>query len=489
MDRRQFLAYAFAGLWPSPAIPDAHGALFSGKRSGDRFIAPAWEPVAGQIRTISYAARAHPLGRGAVLSEISPSYYDWNPDKPNLGLYGIKRVSNGAVAYSWGSVNGFCGASFNTDTRQIVCYGGGHASANACAPFCFDLNDLRWKWLDTPLPFDGYARLWFAGAKTDKSTVMSYYTADELDYDWGEVQGGYSGYGAYARPGVIQPVPGHSRGMLVHLPAAAMGNAKGALLKIGQATGVLSGIYSYPTHTFDYDTARWSRGAQRLPNAGGGWRATRYDPVSNKVIMVGSANTSTDAIYVWDVATRTYSLRYTSPTIQTATDHGANVLHEASGLYIVPSSRKADGSVAGGLDGVTFRFFACPVESIVGTGAFAFSTLTVDVDGAWPLNSSGYNLAIGWAYCPADKCLYTINGEGGSNKYWRLSPPPNASSTGDYLTGMWTMKELIFASGTNSSSGRSWVYNRLSWDRKSRSFVFHCDAVSGPVQAFRPEGV
>ena len=41
---------------------------------------------------------------------------------------------------------------------------------------------------------------------------MAYYPEELLDYDWGEVKGDWSGFGAYARPGVVQPIPGHTRG-------------------------------------------------------------------------------------------------------------------------------------------------------------------------------------------------------------------------------------------------------------------------------------
>ena len=76
MRRRQFLSYVLAGFSSPPAIPEVFSSPSGGTNLGDRFVTPSWAPAAGQIKVISYAVRAHPLGRGAVLAEISPSYYD-----------------------------------------------------------------------------------------------------------------------------------------------------------------------------------------------------------------------------------------------------------------------------------------------------------------------------------------------------------------------------------------------------------------------------
>lgn len=484
MRRRDFLAVSLTATCSGKM-------LLAAPRQESRTV-PAWAPAPGEIRVISSPPGRHPSGRGAVLGEISPVFYPWNPghEQRSLDVFGIKHPQTGAIAYAWGSITGYCGSSFNTDTRQLVMHGAGHASANVCAPFCFDLNDLRWKWLDVPLPFDNYALLWFGGLKTDKATTMAYYPAELLDYDWGEVKGDWSGFGAYARPGVVQPIPGHTRGNLVHLPASLVGNKKGALLNFTASAGVLSGNYSRKSHMWDYEALRWQRTRQWFPERSGPghWRGSQLDAETGKVVIMGSCSPSSP-LFVFDVASGTYAARYPGNRVDSCMDLGGNVLHAHSRLHIMPAARTREGKSAGGNNGVTFDFLACPVDSLVGADRFDFTPLNVVVEAGWPLNASGHNLAIGWSYCPADRCLYTINGEGGSNTYWRLAPPPNARTTGEHLEGRWTLSELTFTSGHNAAPGRSWLYNRLSWDEVSRSFVFIADGTRAPVQAFRPAGV
>jgi len=484
MQRRDFLAVSLAAA--------CRGAIARTPTRREAGEGVPWAPVSGEIRAISYLPGKHPSGTGAVLGEINPVSYSWNPGhaKRSLDVFGIKHPETGAIAYSWGSITGYCGSSFNTDTRQLVMYGAGHASANVCAPFCFDLNDLRWKWLDVPLPFDNYALLWFGSRKTDKATTMAYYSADQIDYEWGEVKGDWPGFGTYARPGVVQPIPGHTRGNLVHLPASLVGNTRGALLNFTASAAVLSGNYSRKSHLWDYGASRWKRTREWFPERSGPghWRGAQLDAEAGKVIIMGSCSPSSP-LYVFDVASGLYVARYPGNRVDSCMDLGGNILHESSRLHIMPAARTRDGKAAGGNNGVTFDFFACPVDSIIGTGGISFSQLRVVVEAGWPLNASGHNLAIGWSYCPADHCLYTINGEGGSNKYWRLAPPPNARTPGEYLNGLWTLSEQVFSSGYNAASGRSWIYNRLSWDEVSLSFVFISDGTNAPIQTFRPEGV
>lgn len=473
-----------------PASPETY-VIASGEPLGaGRFVAPDWAPAAGEIKTISKAAGFFGTNGGATLAEINPAYQSWNPDAPSLGVFGIKNPNNGIAAYSWGSITGYCGSSFNTDKRQLVMYGAGHASANVYAPFAFDLADRKWKWLDESLPFDGYARLWFNGYNPDKTTTLTYYSEDEIDYDWGEVKGDYSGYGAFARPGIVQPIPGHSRSNLTHIPASLAGNAGGKLFNFCGSAGVLSGNYSRKSHLWDYDTARWSRTAQWFPEAAGPghWRGSKLDVETGKVIIMGSCGPSSP-LYVHDVESGIYTARYPINSVTSCSDIGGCLVHEVGRLFIMPAARDSSGASANGLNGATFEFIAGIIDEMIGAGSFTLASLNVIVESTWPLTSAGNNLSIGWQYCPVDKCLYTINGTGGSDKYWRLAPPPNATTPGEYLTGTWTLSELTFLSGANAATGISWMYNRLSWDKKSRSFIFISDGTSAPVQAFRPAGV
>jgi len=454
-----------------------------------RGVVPAWAPSAGQIKQISQAPGYFGTNQGATCAEISPAYQSWNPNAPNLNPYNA-----GNVSYGWFSHYGYCGSSFNSDTRQIVMYGAGHASINVCAPYCFDLKDLRWKWLDTPLPFDGFELVLDSGIPQPptKAQMESYYPPEQYDYDWGDLNGSWSGWpSGYGRAGKIQPVPSHTRAGMVHLPASLVGNSKGALLLAGSYTGVLANSGNFGGHIFDYDTQTWSRLNQRPTSPLG---SPVFDAQTRKVVYFGNGEIASTTYRVLDVDARTWTTRTASASAFYTTDGGGQLLHKASRLHIVPAHVDDAGTSSWTTRDawVRYRFFATPFDAIVGSGSFARTELTVNAVTTWPLTSLGNNQYLGWSYCPVDKCLYIINGEHGSNKYWRLAPPVGAVTQNDYLTGTWTLTEHAFVSGAVQSPGarpRSMMYNRMQWDAVSRSFVFWPDEITGPVQAFRPEGI
>jgi hypothetical protein len=441
---------------------------------------PSWAPSAGHIVTISYPAGQHPLGRGATLAEISPAYQEWNPLRPSVALYG-----NGW--YGWNSYNSYCGCAFNSDTRQIVLYGAGHAAINVCAPACFDLTDRRWKWLDRPLPFDANALAIRSGYPQPLSEehYRQFYSAEQVDYLWGEVKGDWSGWPkGYGRPGKIQPIPTHSRGTLIHIPGSVYGNRHGALLYHGQATGLFSGSLSVASHLYDFDTNSWSRTTNHYPSEGMGFRGCVFDRQTGKAVAFGNGGSPSTTYCIFDAATRLWTTCKASVPVATSTDHPGNVLHEAARLHIVPAQRDAQGRPAH--QGGVYHFWATPVDHIFGTGHFAPVMLNVSVMGGWPLNKQGNNAFIGWSYCPLDQCLYAINGTAGSDRYWRLAPPPDAVTQSDFLNGVWTLTEHTFVSGRLATDGQ--VFNRLCWDATSASFIWYGNAVTGEVQAFRPNG-
>ena len=448
---------------------------------------PAWAPSAGHVVSISYPAGQHLLGRGATLAEISPAYQEWNPTKPSVALYGNRW-------YGWHSYYGYCGCAFNGDTRQIVLYNAGHASINVCAPSCFDLNDLRWKWLDIPLPFDANAAAVNAKVPQPMSVeqYQQFYPPEQVDYLWGEVQGDWSGWpSGFGRPGKVQPIPTHTLGTLVHIPGTTYGNVKGAMLYHGRATGLFAGTLSVASHLYDFDTNSWSRTRNKYSTSGISSRGCVFDSQSGKAVAFGNGVNPSSTYHIFDAATKLWMTRTATVAVATSTDHPGNVLHEASRLHIVPAPRDALGAPSS--LAVAYQFWAASFDAIVGRGAFFPVQLSISVKGGWPLNDLGHNRYIGWAYCPEDKCLYAINGTHNSNKYWRLVPPVGAVSQSDYLTGTWTLTEHTFTSGAIQSPGkytsRSMMYNRLSWDQVSRSFIWFPDDVNGPVQAFRPEAL
>ncbi|MFB0935603.1 MAG: hypothetical protein QMB52_07495 [Propionivibrio sp.] len=488
MQRREFVSYLVAAACDC-GLAMAAPAPVRGKASGATGGVPAWAPAPGEIRNVSYAPRMHPLGAGATLAEIDPKYQAWNPEAPRQGPYK-------ATEYYWGSVNGYSGICWNTDTRQLVNYGAGHASINVCAPFCFDLNDLRWKWLDTPLPFDGYGRVRTAGGISEpppQSAIDRLYPNGEIDYSWGELNGDSPGWeaqygrGPWLRPGKIQPIPGHTRNVLGHVPASIMGNGKGGLFKFGSASGVLGGTHSIGSHIFDHDTATWRRTANQPPNFRGSTTAqsTIVDAQTGTVIHYGGGQ----QFKVFDFSTDAWRpMQVASNAVEGSTDAG-NVLALPPGRLLVAAFARDQAGRAAYYNGKTFVFCAVDIDAVVGKGIFSLTTLSVDAR-AWPLNSAGNNTGIGWGFCPENASFYCVNGEHQSPGYWRLAPPAGATRQSHYLSGTWTLTQHSFVSGTLSSPGhRSWVFNRLSWDPASRSFLWFPDDVNGPVQAFRPAEV
>lgn len=190
---------------------------------------------------------------------------------------------------------------------------------------------------------------------------------------------------------------------------------------------------------------------------------------------------------VLDIATRTWSTR--TATVETGvTECRGNIIHTQSRLHIAPIAMDKTG-VAYNF-GEYFDFWACDVDAIVGSGTFTPKKLIVNAVSTWPIKNVDYgNYSIGWQFCPLDECLYAVNGLNGSNKYWRLAPPDNASTQSDYLTGTWTLTEHTFAAGQFLSSLSVFnqpVYQRLQWDKNSRAFIWHSSSLLMPVQAWRP---
>lgn len=247
-----------------PAVPTDRivGAPSGGFIAGGRYVAPVWAPVAGEIKTISKAAGYFGTNGGATVAEINPAYQTWNPDAPAQGRFA-------PAAYYWVSILGYAGVCWNPETRQLINYGAGHASPNVTAPFGFDLKELRYKWLDTPLPFDGYGRVLTGGYSVppSQSVIDVQYPNGEVDYTWGDLNGDSTGWPeGFAQPGIIQPITSHTRGHLAYIPSAILGNASGGMFVHGQYTGVLSGASSRGSHIFDFDTKRWRRTANIKPD-------------------------------------------------------------------------------------------------------------------------------------------------------------------------------------------------------------------------------
>lgn len=449
--------------------------------------APTWSPAPGEIKQISHPAGYFGTNGGATLAEISPNYQAWNPEAPGNGPYNDPD----SYGYYWSSINSYSGICWNKTTRQLVNYGAGHSAINVCAPFCFDVNELRWKWLDTPLPFDGYGRVLAGGysAPPSQATINLLYPNGEVDYTWGDVNGDSSawydtyGDGPWIRPGVKQPVPSHTRSHLGFVPPSIIGNTKGALFKFGPYSGVLGGVNSVGSHLFNFDTASWRRTVNQPP----GSSSSFVSPVIDEKTKTAVAFIGGNVFKVFDFVTDSWrSLRISSNSVAGSVDSGSCIWIESVRLILIIAARNSSGGAADN-NGVTFDFYTVPYDDVIGSGLFSITKLNVYAT-SWPLSATtGTNAWIGFSRCPENDACYCVNGDTNSTKYWRLSPPSGLKTATNYTAGEWTLTEQAFSTGTlNSPGGRSYVYNRLSWDALSRSFLWFPNSVTGVVQAFRP---
>lgn len=474
-------------------MSESYACVSGGVIAAGRYVAPAWAPAAGELKTISKAAGFFGTNGGATLAEIDPNYQWWDTNPASNQPFG-------GPSQPWSTISTSSGAGFNSDTRQYFGYGAGGSSMNVCAPFAFDLNDLRWKWLDQPLPFDGYQSLstWTVAA------AAALYPAEQLDPYWGEVLGGWSGWPeALRRSGVLQPIPCHSRAQLLHIPAQVAGNSKGKFFKCDMPTGVTSGLAdsTVSSHLFDFDTALWARAVNRPFNssASANGRGIALDKQRGKATMFGAGQANSTSYWVLDVATETWSTRTATGSVALATDTCGTLTHDAADLYVMPAQRDGSGNPAGVgngsttlSNGVTYDFWVVRLADLAASsGAFSPVKLNVSVVSGWPLNpATGVHDRAGWTYCPIDKCLYCVGGWNGTSKYWKLTPPAGAVTQAEYISGTWTLTEHTFSTGTFSTSLTLVPqYNRLKWDAKSRAFIWHAGGLNDPVMAFRPYGL
>lgn len=453
---------------------------------------PAWAPNSGHVANISYAKGAHPNGRfgGAVMSEIDPRHQTWNPLSPAQGPYGGLEGS-----YYFNSIHAYCGAVFNPTTRQIVGYGAGHSAINIGAVWAFDLQDLAWKWLDSPLPTDGLSlpRVHGSNVPIPRNVMERYYPPEQYDFEWGDWNGGWSGWPAgYGQPGKRFPEPGHSRSALCFIPGHAYGNQSGAMLKLAASTGSNGGTYATGTHLFDFDSRQWIRTKNR-PTATGG--STVFDSMTSKTYSVGQDGASgyVNAIKVFDVKSQSWEPNKTThggPYMNFSAGGGGLNIHPPSRLALISCPQDALGNP---LHPIKFGIFATAIDAML-ANHFSWIALSVAAD-SWPVGSDGFMWTPEWALCPINNCFYTINGVNDSHTLWKLSPPVYARTQAEHLGGVWTLKAEtlsgvpLYSRDQAGQIGDSYVYKKLSWDTKSRSFLWFSNWYEGPVQAIRPLGL
>ncbi len=467
------------------------GAATSGPTNTSIDVLPTWAPAPGQIANISYKKGEHPDGArgGAVMSEIDPRYQTWNPSAPAQGPYGGTEGS-----YQFNSIHAYCGATFNSDTRQIVGYGAGHSAINVGAVWAFDLNDLAWKWIDTPLPTDGLSLPRFAGfsAPISKTGIERFYPSDQYDFTWGDWNGSWAGWPTgFEQPGKIFPEPGHSRSAICFILGSVFGNQKGAMLKLSASTGSNGGTFATGTHLFNFDTRQWKRTANR-PSATGG--STVFDSVSGRTFSVGQDSSSgfVNSIKVFNVGTNSWepdSITSGGPYMNFSAGGGGINIHDPSRLVLISCPQDNAGKA---LNPTRFGIYATDIGGVL-AGRFSWYQLSVSAS-SWPVGSDGLIWSPEWVICPANGCFYTVSGVDGSKLLWKLAPPSNAKTQAEHLVGTWTVSAEVmggvplYSRNQAGGVGDSFVYKRLCWDQKSRCFIWFSNWYEGPVQAIRPTG-
>lgn len=456
------------------------------------YSTPSWAPAAGQFVNVSYATHSHPQGLPAVLEEISPQYQSWNPRGVGTGPVGPWGGAAPAILYNFYQITDYCGMTFSPSLRKYIGFGAGHASICVTAPYAFDLATRSWEWMSVPIPSDGFTKL--NGQPATASTVATYYPPAQFDTTWGDWNGSYSGWPeGFAQPGKIFPETGHSYTSLLTIPGPKYGNENGALLVVSSPTGATTGTDMIGSHLYDFDSRSFLRTTNRPISTGNTAGGLSYDPTTNKVYMcTWTSSAPRNTMDVLDVATKTWSTRTSTNYVELMQDSGGMVTYPDANIVMLFTQATPAGVPS--FSGTTHLIRAASISAI-NNNNFTWSTIAVS-GSSWPLRGDGTLSSIAWAYCPLDKCLYAVNGRNNSTSIWKISPPPSAMSTSDYLTGTWTISQVTMTSGAlycynriGSPTVSSYVYNRLQWDNESSSFLWSSDYYGGPVQAFRPPGV
>lgn len=463
----------------SGLAPDI-GAVISGQVFGtvgcswnsELTVAP-WAPVSGTIANISLNTRV----------DINPANDPLaNPNYPLDAPWED-------AGYGWHTVAAYCGAVMAEDIGSKGTYlqygGAGHAAVNATFMFGFDLDDRLWKRIQKrPLPTDSLGL-----AAADQANFGSYYSVDQLDSTWGNWKGDYSGWGSFAQPGYNPPVGGHTRNSWVYRPASAVGNTSGQVITAWHDTGRLSGTGSRGSHIWDADTGNWSHTTNLRPNAGSSVGGIRYFPHLDAVIGMNleSSSSGYQFLDVLDCSTMTWSRRTLTNGIDCYVDATCFACDD---LYVFVSN-VAD-------PGTPMLFYGIEASKIKDGISAGWTPLNISA-ASYPLSGTTdiyleFTKNVQWEQCPIDGNFYAVNRLHGSNKLWKLVPPPG--NTAAKLAGTWTITEQTLTGETldcrisnGTSLWPSFDYSRLRWSTWANAFIWTSDYNAGNVQAIRPQGV
>lgn len=477
------------------------GAIITGQAAVEYGVpsSVSWAaPAAGSMAQIGFASGAHPLGLPATISNIDPATQPWGTGTPWAG-------SGSRGNKPWTSSNDFGGIAWAQSTRQAVSNGGGHVAYCATAPQAWDAATLSCKWLAVPIPSDGFSQV---GAITTPAGLAAVYPAAQLDSDWGEWTGDYTGIAADLRqPGKIFPEVAHNYYGMFWVPGSAHGNSNGAIVYCagitgnGESSGIPSG------HYFDLDSASYARTANRRAGATGLSAAaggTIYHPGVGKGFAITSGPSAAVSAYdVYDPATRAWTRRNSTNAVSAGIESGGlGAFYSASvpdGLLL--NFLPVNGSGIFAFSNAVAQRIDAMSATAAAAGGGTWSQLTVSA-ASWPrMNVVSDSLiapgettaAIGWCFHPGKGAFYAVNGRNGSTTLWKLSPPAGATTIAALLAGTWTITTetisgpgLLSRTSTGGANDARRVYNRLAYDAVNSCLIFFPECLTDRPTAITP---
>ena len=463
----------------------AAGVVIYGGLPAPLAPAPAWSVAAGSVTAVGYTSGTHPLGYPATLYDIDPGAQIWNPE------YGFGAGPWIGRGYYWGSYMAYSGAAWCETQELYVMWGTGHASICVPGITAFSAVKRSWSWICVPPPSDGLTKL-ANGVPPYAANIAAVYPAEQYNTEWGEWQGGWSGWPAALRqPGKIFPETTHSRTGLAWVPGYAAGNTNGVILFVINPAGQNQGSDGRADHYFDLDTNSFLRCAnhRRDNNNRCGGVVWFGGSVNRSFALTAGTQGQSAPIDIWHPGTKTWSTP--QPSLMSPGLDGDSApmgAHLSSGLLMLFIAADAAGA-SPSYPGVKHVIFAQDAAAAAAGTATAWTALSVTAT-SWPL-SYGNNIAKrGWGLCPVNGCFYAVNGVQGSTTLWKLSPPVGATTLAQYLNGTWSITtETLSAALDNGGQSADHVYNKLQWATARNCFLYVGDNVIARVQAIRPNGV
>lgn len=461
----------------------------------------AWVPEPGRTAAIGYAKNSHPAtGLKAVLEELAPKYMPWAVTP------GSNAPWSGTTGKGMNTITDWCGGAWDETNRRFMSMGGGHVDMCVTAPYAFDAKTSSWRWLDTPLPTDGFDLLSDRALAPLRSNIAAYYSSQQFDTTEGEWIGDWSGWPAgHGRPGIRQPEVHHMQYGLVWVPGYAWGNTNGALMNLSPAGGRSAGGTFVTRYYFDLDDTLWKHTANfrtDLSTYCGG--AVWFGGTVNRVFaLTSTSSTLRQVMDVFNPATKTWKASRAAADVNVHYGDGGLGAHLASGLLL-----KFNSLTAGGVEtyagSVGVRVLAVPAAQVVageydnkqgGTASYTWQRLTVNAV-SWPTSYVNNQVeAIGWCYCPRNGKFYATDGRNNTATLWVLNPPAGAVTQNDYLTGTWTVTTETITPGIpnldggGNPTGSPYPYNRLVWDDTAGCLLWFATWIESRPIAILPRGI